>query len=558
MRLLFGSLKESLSSVLPICAIVLVLTISLAPILPGVMVMFLFGSILIIAGMSIFTIGSNISMQPIGEGMGVLIGKSKSWALPLLVCFGVGFLITIAEPDLTVLANQIDLKITNEFLNKWVLVLCVALGVGIFLAVALIRTRKKIPLAYILVPLYGVALVLAVLPFITGNRVGTTSFIPTAFDSGGVTTGPITVPFIMAFGAGIASMRKDKNSGQDSFGLVSLCSIGPILSVLILGLIRNPDVNNHTFDPEAYKDFTTQDAFLEFFNPSVAAHGILTYMKEVAIAFLPIVGMFIIFQLFFRRFNKTQVLRICVGFVYTYVGLVLFLTGANIGFMPAGQLIGSELGSGGWIKWLLLPIGMVLGYFVVAAEPAVHTLKKQVAEVTNGAISEKSIGLALSIGVAVSVGIAMTRILTGLSILPVLIIGYIIPLAITFFVPPIYTGIAFDSGGVASGPMATTFILPFAIGACSAINAGDPNLSSKIMTDAFGIVAMIAMTPLITIQVLGLIGKTKQDRRLKRIHREIEQIDDGMVYYNDISKKYNAVDNSNVITYTMEETLYGN
>ena len=560
MRMLFNTLKdsfkESLSSVLPICAIVLVLTISLAPILPGVMVMFLFGALLIIGGMSIFTIGSNISMQPIGDGMGVLVGKSKSWVLPLLVCFGVGFLITIAEPDLTVLANQIDLKISNEFLNKWLLVLCVALGVGAFLAVALIRTRKKIPLAYILVPLYGVALILAILPFVTNNTVGTTDFIPTAFDSGGVTTGPITVPFIMAFGAGIASMRKDKNSGQDSFGLVSLCSIGPILSVLILGLIRKPDVNNSGIDPTKFAEYTTKDAFLEFFSHD----GILKYMEEVAIAFLPIVGMFIIFQLIFRRFNKMQVLRICVGFVYTYVGLVLFLTGANIGFMPAGQLIGNELGSAGWVKWLLIPIGMVLGYFVVAAEPAVHTLKKQVAEVTNGAISEKSIGLALSIGVAVSVGIAMTRILTGLSILPVLIIGYIIPLVITFFVPPIYTGIAFDSGGVASGPMATTFILPFAIGACSAVNAGldQALLSSKIMTDAFGIVAMIAMTPLITIQVLGLIGKTKQDRRLKRIHREIEQIDDGMVYYNDISKNYSAVDNSITITYTMEETVHGN
>ena len=533
MRLLFGSLKESLSSVLPICAIVLVLTVSLAPILPGVMVMFLFGSILIIAGMSIFTIGSNISMQPLGEGMGVLIGHSKKKFIPLLVCFSVGLLITIAEPDLTVLANQINLNFKNEFLNKWLLVLCVALGVGIFLAFALIRTRRRIALAYILVPLYALALVLATLPYITGGKVGSVEFIPTAFDSGGVTTGPITVPFIMALGAGIASMRKDKNSGENSFGLVSLCSIGPILSVLVLGLLRKPDVKSSPFNPEDYMNFTTRDAFLEFFNPSVAAHGILTYAKEVALAFLPIVAMFIVFQLIFKRFNKRQVLRISVGFLYTYVGLVLFLTGANIGFMPAGQLIGKVLGGGGFTKWLLIPIGMILGYFVVAAEPAVHTLKKQVAEVTNGAISQKSIGLALSIGVAVSVGIAMTRILTGLPILPVLIIGYIIPLVITFFVPPIYTGIAFDSGGVASGPMATTFILPFAIGACSAINAGSEQLSSKIMTDAFGIVAMIAMTPLITIQVLGLIGKVKQDKKMKKIHKEIEQIDDGIYYYDE-------------------------
>jgi len=528
MRLLIGSLKEALQSVLPICAIVLILTVTLAPIFAGIMIMFLFGALLIIAGMSIFTIGSNISMQPFGDGMGVMIGKSKRKFLPLLICFAVGLLITIAEPDLTVLAKKIILDLfDSEFLNGWVLIICVALGVGIFLAVALIRIRRNIPLAYILVPLYAVALILATLPFITSNGIGETKFIPTAFDSGGVTTGPITVPFIMALGAGIASMRKDKNSSQDSFGLVSLCSIGPILSVLILGLISSPEVDEGSFNPELYESFNTQQAFLEFFNPSVAEHGILKYMGEVALAFLPIVGMFLLFQLIFRRFNKTQVLKICVGFAYTYVGLVLFLTGANIGFMPAGQLLGAKLADiGGWVKWMLLPIGMILGYFVVAAEPAVHTLKKQVSEITNGAISEKAIGLALSIGVAVSVGISMIRILTGLSILPVLIIGYIIPLVITFFVPPIYTGIAFDSGGVASGPMATTFILPFAIGACSA-------LGGNILESAFGIVAMIAMTPLITIQVLGLIGKIKQDKMLKKIHREIEQIDDGICYYDE-------------------------
>ena len=527
MRMLFGSLKESIQSVLPICAIVLVLTISLAPIFSGIMIMFLFGALLIIGGMSIFTIGSSISMEPIGDGIGVIIGKSKKRFLPVLVCFVVGFLITIAEPDLTVLADKITLE-GLEGIGKWILILCVALGVGIFLAVSLIRTKTKIPLARILVPLYGLALILATLPYISkwfGWDIGSISFIPTAFDSGGVTTGPITVPFIMALGAGIASMRKDKHSGEDSFGLVSLCSIGPILSVLILSLIKKPSVRNDTFNPMDYESFNTQDAFLEFLNPKHAGAGIVDYMLEVAIAFLPIVAMFLVFQLIFKRFNKTQVLRICVGFAYTYVGLVLFLTGANIGFMPAGQLIGSKLG-GSDFKWLLIPIGMLLGYFVVAAEPAVHTLKKQVAEVTNGAISQKSIGLALSIGVAVSVGIAMTRILTGLPILPVLIVGYIIPLVITFFVPPIYTGIAFDSGGVASGPMATTFILPFAIGACSA-------MGGNILEDAFGIVAMIAMTPLITIQVLGLIGKIKQDKLMKKIHREIEQIDDGMVYYDE-------------------------
>ena len=515
MRLLYGSINEALHSVLPICAIVLLLTISLSPVMPGVMVMFLFGALLIIFGMSIFTIGSSISMEPLGEGIGIQISKSKKKFLPVLVCFIVGFLITIAEPDLTVLAEKVP------SINSWVLILLVALGVGLFLAVALIKARFKLKLSYILVPLYGVVLVLACLPYIPGLDIGSVEFIPTAFDSGGVTTGPITVPFIMALGAGLAYMRKDKHSAEDSFGLVALCSIGPILSVMILSLIVNPEAVPDATTKVTY-DIDTREAFLRFIDPET---GILKYMGEVALAFLPIVGIFAIYQLIFKRFNKLQIIRICIGFSYTYLGLVLFLTGANVGFMPAGQLIGQVIASSSF-KLALIPIGMILGYFVVSAEPAVHSLKKQVEEVTNGAISQRSIGLALSIGVAVSVGIAMTRVLTGIPILPILVVGYIIPLVITFFVPPIYTGIAFDSGGVASGPMATTFILPFAIGACEA-------LGGNVMTDAFGIVAMIAMTPLISIQVLGLIGKTKQDRMLKRIHSEIEQIDDGIIYYDE-------------------------
>ena len=530
LRTFSGSMSESLQSVLPICGIVLLLAISLSPIMPGVMVMFLLGALLIIGGMSIFTIGSNISMEPLGDGIGVLIGKSKKKALPVLVCFLVGVLITIAEPDLTVLAEKVD------GIDNWILIGLVAIGVGAFLSLALIRTRHNIPLAKILVPLYLVALLLACVPYagvvlskITGQEwlvsIGSIEFIPTAFDSGGVTTGPITVPFIMTLGAGIASLRKDKRSAEDSFGLVALCSIGPIISVLILSLIKGPSATEEVTNPISY-DINTREAFLRFLDPE---SGIVKYIKEVSVAFLPIVAMFVVFQLIFRRFNKNQIARICVGFAYTYVGLVLFLTGANVGFMPAGELIGSTLAKADY-KWVLIPIGMILGYFVVSAEPAVHSLKKQVEEVTNGAISQKSIGIALSVGVAVSVGIAMLRVLTGIPILPILIVGYTIPLVITYFVPPIYTGIAFDSGGVASGPMATTFILPFAIGACEA-------MGGNVLTDAFGVVAMIAMTPLITIQVLGLIGKTKRDKKMRQIHSELGQIDDGIDYYDEVEVK---------------------
>ena len=503
MKQLRSASLEALSSVLPISAIVLLLSVSISPLNPGVLVLFLFGTLLLILGMGLFTIGSEISMYPLGENIGNQLNNTKWLALPMAVCFVLGILITIAEPDLVVLAEQIP-SVPNA-----TLIWAVAGGVGLFLALAMLRSRKNIPLSYLLLGFYGVIIVLAFF--------APSDFIPAAFDSGGVTTGPITVPFIMALGAGMAVTAHKKGSSESSFGLVSLCSIGPILSVLLLSILFDP--KSETTQTPITEIVTTRDAFLEF------ARAIPHYAEEILMALLPIVGVFILFQLIFRRFHRHQVIRISFGLLYTYLGLVLFLTGANVGFMPAGRLIGATIAAGD-MKYWLIPVGALMGYFVVSAEPAVHSLKRQVEEVTNGAISQKAIGLALSIGVGVSVGTAMLRVLTGIPLLPILLTGYVISLVITFFVPPVYTGIAFDSGGVASGPMTTTFILPFAIGACEA-------LGGNIMTDAFGIVAMVAMTPLITIQVLGLSGRIRQRKMRERAHREILQIENDILYYDE-------------------------
>ena len=496
--------KEAIQSVLPIFAIVLFLSVSVAPMESGVIVMFLFGTIMLIVGMGFFTIGSGISMEPLGEGIGATLGKKKKIAIPFLVCLVLGVLITIAEPDLTVLAEQVP-SIPDR-----ILIWSVAVGVGIFLVISMIRTRKGMKLNTLLLIFYGVAIILS---FFAPN-----DFIPTAFDSGGVTTGPITVPFIMALGAGMASMSTAKNARENSFGLIALCSIGPILSVLLLSIVFKPE--SSTTQEALVIAETTKEAFRAFIN------GTPKFALEVFEALMPIVAVLVVFQIFTRRFNKHQILRMLVGFVYTYVGLVFFLTGANVGFMPAGRLIGARIAAGE-MKYLLIPIGALMGYFVVSAEPAVHSLKKQVEEITNGSVSQKSIGLALSIGVGCSVGIAMLRILTGIPVLPILIVGYVISLAITFFVPPLYTGIAFDSGGVASGPMSTTFVLPFAIGACEA-------LGGNVLTDAFGVVAMVAMTPLIAIQVLGLLGEVKRKKMLAQAKHEILQLEDDMIYYEEV------------------------
>ena len=496
--------KEAVQSVLPIFAIVLLLSVSAAPMESGVIVMFLFGTIMLIIGMGFFTIGSGISMEPLGEGIGVTLGKAKKIAIPLFICLVLGILITIAEPDLTVLAEQVP------SISDRILIWSVAVGVGIFLVISMIRTRKGIKLNTLLLVFYGVAIVLA---FFAPN-----DFIPTAFDSGGVTTGPITVPFIMALGAGMASMSTAKNARENSFGLIALCSIGPILSVVILSIVFKPQ--SSTSQETFVIAKTTKEAFEAFIN------GVPKFALEVFEALMPIVAVLVVFQILTRRFNKHQLLRMLVGFVYTYIGLVFFLTGANVGFMPAGRLIGARIASGE-MKYLLIPIGALMGYFVVSAEPAVHSLKKQVEEITNGSVSQKSIGLALSIGVGCSVGIAMLRILTGIPVLPILMVGYAISLVITFYVPPIYTGIAFDSGGVASGPMSTTFVLPFAIGACEA-------LGGNVLTDAFGVVAMVAMTPLIAIQVLGLMGEIKRKKLLAKTKHEILQLEDDMIYYEEV------------------------
>lgn len=505
MNNLMKVLKESLQSVLPIFAIVLLLSVSFAPLESGVLVMFLFGTLLLIVGMGFFTIGSGISMEPLGEGIGSTLGRIKGLKIPLIICFVLGVLITIAEPDLTVLAEQVPA------IPNLLLIISVAVGVGLFLVISMVRSRKGIQLNSLLLVFYGAIIVLA---FFAPD-----DFIPTAFDSGGVTTGPITVPFIMALGAGLASMSNAKNARENSFGLIALCSVGPILSVLLLSILFKPE--GEAADTTIVIAQTTAEAFAAFLN------GLPKYAEEVILAIAPIVGVLAVFQMLTRKFNKHQIIKMSVGFVYTYIGLVLFLTGANVGFMPAGRLIGSRIAEGD-AKFMLVPIGALMGYFVVSAEPAVHSLKRQVEEITSGSVSQKSIGLALSIGVGISVGIAMLRVLTGIPVLPILIFGYVLSLVITFFVPPIYTGIAFDSGGVASGPMSTTFILPFAIGACE-------SLGGNVMTDAFGIVAMVAMTPLIAIQVMGLVSEIKRKKTLARAKSELLSLEDDMIYYEEVA-----------------------
>jgi hypothetical protein len=494
-KILKEKIMEAFSAVFPITIIVLVTSVVLVPIPAGTILMFLAGAALLIVGMGFFTLGADMAMMPMGEGIGIQLTRTSSLFIAMVVSFVMGFIITIAEPDLQVLARQVPA------IPPMALILTVAAGVGIFLVIAVLRILFRIQLSILLVIFYS--LLFIVIFFAPPN------FVPVAFDSGGVTTGPITVPFILALGVGAAALRSDKDSLNDSFGLVALCSIGPILAVILLGLFFNPDgaeVPPNTVPVvESSRDVVTSFAL-----------KLPEFSREVAGALGAIIIFFIIFQLVSRRYKKHQLGRIAIGFLYTFIGLAVFLTGVNVGFIPVGHLLGLQLAESSF-KWILIPLGMLIGYFIVAAEPAVHVLIKQVEEISAGTVSQSAMKRGLAIGMSAALGLTMFRILAGIPILWILIPGYALALILTFFVPKIFTGIAFDSGGVCSGPMTSTFLLPLAMGVCDGVR-GD------MMKDAFGIVAMVAMTPLIIIQLMGLIYAKRTKASIKPAEQGIEAV----------------------------------
>lgn len=485
-RVLAEKLKEAAASVLPVTAIVAVLCLALVRVDVGLMLSFLLGSGLLILGMGLFTLGAELSMSRIGNLIGAKMTKSRKLWFILAVSFLLGVAITMAEPDLQVLATNVPA------IDKTVLIVTVSVGVGLFLMLCMVRILFSVSLRLLLIVFYALLFL--------GAFLSDTGFLSVAFDSGGVTTGPMTVPFIMALGVGVASIRSDENAKADSFGLVALCSIGPVMAVMLLGAIYPTDTQ------------TDVNMVIGGFETTVELGGaylcsLPTYMLEVAMALLPIFVFFLLFQVFSLRLRKLPLTKIVMGVGYTFLGLVLFLTGVNVGFSPLGYVLGKELVTSG-LSALLIPLAMLMGWFIIDAEPAVHILNKQVEELTSGAISAKAMGLSLSVAVALANGLAMVRVLTGLPILYFLLPGYAVALGLSFFVPRTFTAIAFDSGGVASGPLTATFMLPLAMGACT-------TLGGNVMTDAFGLVALVAMMPLITVQVMGgiyvLKSRTKTD-----------------------------------------------
>lgn len=492
MKAVLLKLRESFVSVLPVTVIVLILAATPLVSFTGTeLAVFSVSAVFLILGIGLFNLGADLAMTPMGEHIGSGLTKSKKITVLIAVCLLMGIFITVAEPDLSVLADQV-----KDVINNVVLIATVGAGVGLFLVIAVIKIITRKDLSSMLMFFYMVLFMLCALLIDSGKN----SFLAMSFDSGGVTTGPITVPFIMALGVGIATTIGGRNSNENSFGLIALCSVGPILAVLVLSLTAKGDL---TYSAPTY---TVASELGNFGNI------LLTTCREVVIALALIVVFFAVLQRFVLKLPKDKIIRIIIGIAYTFFGLVIFLTAVKIGFMPIGLKLGKELAAN---KTVLIVFGLILGMVVVLAEPAIHVLNKQVEEVTGGGVTKKEMMIALCCGVGLAIALSMVRIIYNFSVLFYLIPGYLISLGLSFFVPKLYTAIAFDSGGVASGPLTSGFILPLAIGACSVI------AEEQILSLAFGVVAMVAMIPLITIQALGfkaiMSAKARSRIAMKRI-----------------------------------------
>ncbi len=484
-------LKEAVIGVLPITVIIIAVNFTVGHMDPMAFASFLVGAALLVAGLALYSFGSGSSVEFMGGLIGSEVTRSRKPILILTVAALIGFIVTVAEPDLAVLANQVG------GIDNFTLIICVAAGVSAFLMISVLRLFLKISLRWLLLVFYGAVFVLAFV--IDGG------FVPLAFDSSGVTTGPVTVPFIIALGAALSASLGGNDSVDSSFGIVGICSIGPIIAVMLLSLFSDLSVAGET---AAAVPATFGEVI------SVYLSAFPKYLGEMAVALLPVTAFFIIYDLIAFKLSFKRFMRTMIGLVYVLLGLTLFLLGANVGFVPAGREIGEALvGAGGG---LLITVGVIVGAVIVLAEPAVHVLTKNVEEITGGVIKRKTMLLFMCMSMAVSVGLSMMRIVFDIDIKWVLCVGYALALGLMFVVPKIFTGIAFDSGGVASGAMTAAFLLPMAYGATYALYGADnPEIGRYITADAFGCVSLVAMTPLVAVQLLGLIYKLRTARATK-------------------------------------------
>lgn len=502
MSVISQKFKEVLYSVLPITLIVIILHFTLTPMDTVTIQRFIIGSILIVLGLTIFLIGVDVGITPIGNNMGSAVTKSgKIWMVAVAGIF-LGFVISIAEPDLHILAGQVE-SVTAGAISKLLIVVVVSLGIAVMLSLGLMRIVYQIALYKILAVLYGIILAIAIF--------ASPEFIAISFDASGATTGALTVPFILAIAVGISNLKKDsKSSEKDSFGLVAIASTGAIIAVMLMSVIFN------TKEISGITETEVADSSHVF---STFTNALPVVTEEVFMALIPIIFIFLVFQRISFKLSKTAVTRILFGMLFTFVGLVLFMLGVNAGFMDVGGIVGRELASMG-NDFYVIAAGFILGMVTILAEPAVYVLTHEIEDVTSGYVKRRAVMVTLAIGVAIAVALSMVRILVpGVQLWHYLLPGYVISVLLTYFSPKLFVGIAFDSGGVASGPMTATFILAFASGVAEATDGAD------VLRDGFGMIAMLAMTPLIALQILGLVFKFKSKKNgVKEHDRDVKQV----------------------------------
>lgn len=486
MSLFIEKLREVLLSVVPITIIVLLLNFTFTPLEIPLLIRFLLGAVFIILGLAIFLVGVDIGITPIGTFMGSALAKTNKYWIVGIVGLFLGFIINIAEPDIHILAGQVDF-VTAGGISKLSIVVVVSIGIGLMLALGFLRIVYNVPLYKFLSITYLLIFALALF--------SSPEFLAIAFDASGATTGALTVPFMLAIALGVSSLKKDsKASEKDSFGLVGIASAGAIISVLMMSILSKSDKLKGTMEYKISQETSLITPFME---------KLPVVLVEVTLALLPIALLFLIFNFVSFKLAKRPFRKIVKGLIYTFVCLVLFLVGVNAGFMDVGGIVGHKLAMLE-NKFILVLTGFCLGLVTILAEPAVYVLTHQIEDVTGGYVPRKLVLIALSIGVGFSVALSMLRIIVPeIKLWHYLLPGYIIALGLMYVAPKLFIGMAFDSGGVASGPMTATFILAFAQGAAEAIEG------ANVMVEGFGIIAMVAMTPLIALQTLGLIFKIK-------------------------------------------------
>ena len=493
-------IKKSCFSVLPIYLLVMFLLLIRVISLTGLEILsFSLATIFVIIGISLFNYGAEHAMTPIGKRVGKgLTKQGKIWLL-ILVVFLFGFVITVAEPDLSVLALQ-----TESVFPKTVLIVAIGVSVGFFLLLAILKILKKINLIRLLSVLYMIGFAMMALLAYQGKE----NMIALCFDSGGVTTGPMTVPFLMALGAGVASVLAQKSEKDASFGFIAFSSIGPVIAMLIMSLFAKSELTYELANYELDSNF-----FLSY----------LKYLWEktlsVGLSIALLLICFLIVDFLFLKIDQKKLLKLLGGLAFAYVGLVIFLAAVDAVYMGVGFKIGTELATSNVA--VIIIIAFVIGALTVLAEPAIKILITQVEEMTNGLIKKRSMLIALAIGVGCAISLALIRIVFKFSILYIVIPGYILCFILAFFIPKIYTAIAFDAGGVASGPLTSSFILPIALGLCASLNS-----VNDILSYGFGIVSLVALSPLISIELLGVISNVINRRKVRHEIKKVLREDD--------------------------------